>query len=202
MEDPLYVRPRTFRLLSGGKTPSTAVEVRFRFIDSTATAVEDWTVAGPDDLDLAGSGSGYVLCGYPNLNAGDSPCGGVSSPATVLLALSSGQVSVGDDPQSLPSRGNDISMASDGSRVLVVVSQAIRNEGYPIRRMARTATPVDFGLSYQPSLIRGMFIRGWQCGNDSATMASFCPIKLETSSPDASAASIVSLSDADVLFVR
>jgi hypothetical protein len=116
------MRPHTFRFLSGGVTPSNTAEVRFRFIDSTAIAVEDWTVTGPDDLDLAGSG-------YPGLSAGDLPRGGVSGPTTVLLALSSGQVSVGEDPQSLPSRGNDISMASDGPRVLVVVSQAIRDAG-------------------------------------------------------------------------
>jgi hypothetical protein len=126
--------------------------------------VEERTVAGLDVLNLAGSGSR----------------GGVSGPK-VLLALSSGQISVGDDPQSLPSRGNDISMASDEPRV---------------------ATPVDFSLSYQPNLIWDMLFTGWQCENDRATLASFCPIRLETPSPDASEASIVSLVDADVLLLR
>jgi hypothetical protein len=56
------MRPRTFRFLPGGPTPSKAAEVRLRFKGSAATTVEDSIVTGPDDLDLAGSGSsnGFV----------------------------------------------------------------------------------------------------------------------------------------------
>jgi hypothetical protein len=57
------MKPRTFRLLPGGATLSKDAEVRLRFIDSAATAVEDWIASGPDDLDLADSGSGYVFVG-------------------------------------------------------------------------------------------------------------------------------------------
>ena len=57
------MRPHTFRFLPGGPTPSKATEVRLRFIGSAATTVEDCIVTGPDDLDLAGSGSGYVFVG-------------------------------------------------------------------------------------------------------------------------------------------
>ncbi len=48
---------RTLRLLPDGATPSKATETRLRFIESTSIL----TVAGPDDLDLARSGSGCVL---------------------------------------------------------------------------------------------------------------------------------------------
>ena len=44
----------------------------------------------------------------PGLSDGNLPCGGVSDPTKVLLTLSS--VS-GDDPQLLPSLGNDMSIA-------------------------------------------------------------------------------------------
>jgi len=60
------------------------------------------------------------------MSARDLPRGGVvSCPTRVLLTLSSGPISVsGDgDPQSPPSRGNDISMPSDEPRTLVVVSK-------------------------------------------------------------------------------
>jgi hypothetical protein len=54
--------PRTLRLLSGGATPSNTTEIRLRFIESTTTSVENWTVAGgTDDLDLARSDSVYGL---------------------------------------------------------------------------------------------------------------------------------------------
>jgi hypothetical protein len=82
-------------------------ELRLRFIELTATSVEHWTVAGADDLDLARSDSVYIFVKYPGLSDGDLPCGGVSDPTKVLLTLSS----VSGDPQSSPSRGNDISMA-------------------------------------------------------------------------------------------
>jgi hypothetical protein len=51
--------PRTFRLLSGGATPSKTTGGRLRFIESTAISVEHWTVTAtdPDDFDLARSGS-------------------------------------------------------------------------------------------------------------------------------------------------
>ncbi len=49
--------PRTFRLLSGGATPSKTTEGRLRFIESTTISVEHWTATDPDDLDLAHSGS-------------------------------------------------------------------------------------------------------------------------------------------------
>lgn len=62
-ENPPRMRPRTFRFLPGGPTPSKTAEVRLRFIDSAATTVEDWIVTGADGLDLAGSGSGYVFVG-------------------------------------------------------------------------------------------------------------------------------------------
>lgn len=51
--------PHTLRLLSGGATPSNTTELRLRFIESTATSVENWNVAGTDDLDLARSDSVY-----------------------------------------------------------------------------------------------------------------------------------------------
>jgi hypothetical protein len=86
----------------------------------------------------------------------------------------------------------------------VVMSQGVKEletQVYPIRRVARTATPVDVGLSYQPGLICDALFRGWQCEYDSATIARFCPIRLETLSPDASAARIVS-SSGDVFLLR
>ena len=58
------MRPRTFRFLSGGITPSkTTLRLRC-FLESTAIAAEDLTADGPDDLDLAGMGSsGHVFVG-------------------------------------------------------------------------------------------------------------------------------------------
>jgi hypothetical protein len=50
--------PHTLRLLPGRTTPS---EVRLRFIESIATSVERWNVAGADDLDLAHSNSVNVF---------------------------------------------------------------------------------------------------------------------------------------------
>ena len=55
--------------------------------------------------------------------------------------------------------------------------------------MAHTIILSGLGLSYHPSLIWEPF-KGWQCGNDSAANASFCPIRFEEPSPDTSAANI------------
>jgi hypothetical protein len=53
--------PHTLRLLPSGATPSNMPKVRLRFIESTATSVENWTVAGTDDLDWARSDSVYIF---------------------------------------------------------------------------------------------------------------------------------------------
>ena len=137
------------------------------------------------------------------MGAGDSPRGGgVSCPTRVLLTLSSGPMSVSGDPQSPPSRGNDISISSDEPRTLVVVSQGVGTRGHLIKGISRTATdmPSDLSLSYQPNLIWETF-KGWQCGYDRAVIASFCPISFAMLSPDTSAASIASLSDANVFLL-
>jgi hypothetical protein len=96
-------------------------------MDSVFTTAEDGAVADPGSF--TGSVSGYVTRGYPRVSAGNSPRGGVSRPTSVLLTLSSGQMSVSGEPQSPPSRGNDISMASEEPRALVVVSQAVSMDG-------------------------------------------------------------------------
>ena len=55
------MKPHTLRLLSGRATRSNVTEVRFRFIELTATSAEHWSVASTDDLDLARSDSDYVF---------------------------------------------------------------------------------------------------------------------------------------------
>ena len=76
--------PRTLRLLSGGATPSNTTEVRLRFIESTATLVKHWAVAGTDKPDLAHSDFVLLIRKYSSLSDGDSPRGGVSNPTKVL----------------------------------------------------------------------------------------------------------------------
>ena len=124
---------RTFRFRAGGATPEKTMEGRLRFVDSTIPAADGWTFAGADTPDIGGSAPGYVLVGV--LGWSDIPRGGVSCPTKVLLTLSSGPISVSGDPQSSPSRGNDISIAQDGPRALVVVSQDPRMRGHIIKRI-------------------------------------------------------------------
>lgn len=58
------MKPRTFRFLPGGTTPSKVTGVRLRLTDSVITAVEDWAVVDPESLGFAaGFVSGYVLVG-------------------------------------------------------------------------------------------------------------------------------------------
>lgn len=68
------------------------------------------------------------------MSAGGLPRGdGVSCSTRVLLTLSSGPTSVSGDPQSSPSRGNDISISSDEPRTLMVVSQGVGMRGHLIK---------------------------------------------------------------------
>lgn len=165
--------------------------------------MDDWDFVDVDNPAFACSVSDYVLVCNPRMSAGGSPRGdGVSCSTRVLLTLSSGPISVSGDPQSPPSRGNDISMPSDEPRTLVVVSQGVEKRGHLIKRISRTASDMtsDLSLSYQPNLIWETF-SGWQYGYDKAVMASFCPISFAILSPDTSAASSACLSDANAFLL-